>query len=188
MMMSAQAVWKMARIFGPALIALVFLGLWQASLRRHERVKTDLAIARAEVRQRDTIIATDRAGYRAASVRAERLNAARIVTIEARYLASKKEADRAYTTDLARGQRLAADYIAANRVQPDATAATAAPAPGGRASAGTASQGTAIAAKPDGAGSDAVVVTSQDVEICTENSIRLVNAVGWARGLTELKR
>lgn len=174
--MRAHAALGLVRVFGPAVIALVFLGLWQASLRQRDH-------ARAEVKQRDIVIATDRASYRAATVIAERANAARIATIEARHLASKKEADLAYATDLARGQRLAADYIATHRVQPNPAAATA----GGRAGAGTASQAPAIAAKPDRSGQNAVLVTSQDIEICTENSVRIRNAVDWALGLDKLR-
>lgn len=187
--MPLQNAWGLARVFGPALIALVFLVLWQVSLRQRDRTSADLGTARAEVKQRDAIIATDRASYRAATVIAERRNAARIVTIETRNLASKKEADRAYATDLARGQRLAADYIATHRLLPNATAEVAAATVGGRAGAGTTAQGTAVAAKPDRAGGGAamatadVAVSAEDVRICTTNTTRLINAVSWARGL-----
>lgn len=187
-MMSVQSAWGLARVFGPALIAIVFLGLWQASLRQRARVSADLEVARVEVKQRDAIIATDRASYRAAIVIAERRNAARIVTIEARNLASKKEADRAYTIDLARGQRLAAAYIADNRVQPNAATASPAATVGGRAGVGTVAQGPAVAAKPNGPGSLTVLASPEDINICTINSVRLQNAVDWARGITETGR
>lgn len=182
-MFQLKAAWGLARVFGPALIALLFLGLWQASLRQRDHARADLGVARADVKARDAVIATDRASYRAATIMAERANAARIATIEARHLASKKEADLAYATDLARGQRLAADYIATHRVQPNAAPATA----GGRAGAATVAQGTAIAAKPDRSGANAVLATSEDIGICTENSVRIRNAVDWARGLDKLR-
>jgi len=173
-------------VFGPALIALAFLGLWQGSLRQRDHASAELRVARAEVKQRDAVIATDRTSYRAAAVIAERQTAERIVAIEARHFASKKEADRAYATDLARAQRLAADYIATHRMQPNAAAATA-DGRAGAAAVAAAQDQPDFAGKPKRAGPAPIMVaiSADDIDVCTVNTTRLVNAKAWAEGLTK---
>lgn len=97
------------------------------------------------------------------------------VATEAKYRTEAERADNEYQVALTDALRRARLYAAANRVRSEAV---------GSASIGTIARATGDSAgSADGPGQEAVVVASEDVEICTINTARLEAAREWARGL-----
>ncbi|NBW44232.1 MAG: hypothetical protein EBR45_01490 [Betaproteobacteria bacterium] len=146
--------------------ALAFLGLALAANHYRHAYHAEKALRRA-----------DRAAYAAAQSEATVIAKRALDAAEARYRSKANEADKSYLAQLADARSAADRYIAAHRVRwqafaRDASAAVAAP-DGGRAGS------------PDGPGAAAnmVAVIPADIQVCTENTLRLEAARAWALGL-----
>jgi hypothetical protein len=91
---------------------------------------------------------------------------------QAAYAAEAKEADSAYQAQLADTRSAADRYIVAHRVQPETIAHGA-----GSADAATTGGNTGVSA---GVSADAVVVSTSDVQACTDAATYAMNAHSWA--------
>lgn len=113
--------------------------------------------------------AADRASYVAAQVEATRIATEAKRATEAKQEAARKEADDKLETARSDASRRLAEWMRRQAVG----------GPQRRADL----PGTTETAQVDhGAGSDAYVVGTADLEICTENTVRLQNARKWALG------
>lgn len=129
-------------------------------------------------KERDDALATVTSVKQAQVVAAQKAQQA-IAATEASYKAQAEQKDQEYHDEMDSARALASRYIASHRVQPKA-------AQGGAGSTITASQGgSAKGVVGPGAPSDMVAVTPDDVQICTENTVRLQSAHDWAAGLND---
>lgn len=123
----------------------------------------------------------DRAAYVAAQAAALKKALQAKATAEQNYsnLANKVDSDEQKARDAAMA---AADrYIASHRVRSQAVAGSTGPA--SRAATNNASQGGNGPGETPELAPDAVVVTADDIRICTENTTRLDAVHDWALGL-----
>ena len=121
--------------------------------------------------------AAERASYVAAGKEAERLARAAKAAQEAKYTQLAKDADHGYETALVDARAATADYIARNRVRAqaagDSRGATVAAAQGGGAESGE---------RPSEA-TELVAVQANDVNVCTDNTLRLEAVREWTANL-----
>lgn len=95
---------------------------------------------------------------------------------KAKYEAAAEKADHDYRIALADADRRTDDFIARNRLRK---------AGGSGASVANAPAEGEAAGSGDGAGSDAVMVSADDVRICTANSVRLQAVREWGLELVK---
>lgn len=97
---------------------------------------------------------------------------------EVQYRSKANEADQSYRAGLADARAAADRYIAAHRVRSASRRA---------ASAAVASAESDRAGSPDRAdqATDMVAVTADDIQVCTDNTLRLEAARAWALSLTK---
>ena len=146
-----------------ALIAALCLSLWL--WRGKERAEGERDKARAETAQ---VIA--------ASKQALAQQIALNEATKAKYEAAAEKADHDYRIALADADRRTDDYIRNNRMrQAGGSGASVANAP---------AEGEA-AERGNGAGADAVLVSADDVRICTANTVRLQAVREWGLELVK---
>lgn len=124
------------------------------------------AVANAET------VRVQAASFKQAQAMATQIAQAALQHEQAQYQAKATEADSAYQAQLADARGAADRYIASHRVQPAAASrgadATSAPAEGG---------GSPV---PASVPSDAVVVSTEDVQACTAVTAYALKAHSWA--------
>lgn len=147
--------------------ALAFLGLALAANHYRHAYHAEKALRKA-----------DRAAYVAAQSEATLIAKRALDAAEARYRSKADEADKSYRASLADARAAADRYIAGHRVH----GTFAGPASGtvtasesrGPGSADSADQATVM-----------VAVTADDIQVCTDNTLRLEAAREWALSLTK---
>jgi len=147
--------------------ALAFLGLALAANHYRHAYHAEKALRKAQ-----------EAAYVAAQAIAAQKAQAALVAAETAYRSKANEADQAFQSKLADARRLADAYVSLHRV---------------RAASGRAASGTVASAESDRAGSpdradqatDMVAVTASDIQVCTDNTLRLEAAREWALSLTK---
>ena len=167
-----QAAFAMAMRY-PREVAIVLLLVAAAWLWHGKSAATDRANACSAGR------AAERASYIAAGKEAERLARAAKAAQEAKYTQLAKDADHGYETALVDAHTAADRYIASHRVRAqtagDSRGATVASTQGGGAESG----------ERPGAQAELVAVQADDVNICTDNTLRLEAVRTWAGSLGE---
>ena len=122
--------------------------------------------------------AADRALYIQMQYTAQSKAVAALQAAEARYRSKANEADQAFQSKLADARRSADQYVLTHRVRGTFASST------GRAP--SAAEGDR-AGSPDRAGTapDMVAVTPGDIQVCTDNTLRLEAAHDWALTLAK---
>jgi hypothetical protein len=123
-------------------------------------------------------LASEITAFRTAQDTAKQIAVEALHHQEAVYQAKAQDADHAYTTQLADAHSAADRYIATHRVQP-------APA-GNRASPTIAAASGGSAIVPAIVPTDTVLVSSGDVQQCTDAATYALNAHRWAESLTQI--
>ena len=128
--------------------------------------------------QRDAAIAgraADRKAYVDAEAEAAAMAMAQLIAQETRYKTKAKEADNAYTIQLASANDAGERYIASHRVRPQSVGS-----PRGKTAAPGESGGSGI---PASMPADAVMVSAADVRVCTAVTTYALGAHNWAASL-----
>jgi len=111
-----------------------------------------------------------------AGIKAREAQIALNTQTKAKYEAAAEKADHDYRIALADADRRTDDYIARNRVRK---------AGGSGASVANAPAEVQAAGVPEGLPADAVMVSAEDVRICTANSIYALKAHEWGDALVK---
>lgn len=155
-----------AKIFaGLSLVLLIACGALLLRGNYHEARADNCEIARAN----------DRKAYELAAKQAEAKAIAQKQAVEASYRAKAQEADNDYQIALARAQRASDAYVARMRAEVARGAS-------GRSSAASDRGNPQEPIGPD-ADAELVAITRDDLSILVENSVRLENAIAWAKTL-----
>jgi len=147
--------------------ALAFLGLALAANHYRHAYHAEKALRKAQEAQ-----------YVAAQAIATQKAQAALVAVETAYRSKADEADKAFQSKLADARRSADAYVSLHRVR----GAFAGPSSGTVASAESRGAGSADSAS---AATDMVAVTPGDIQVCTDNTLRLEAAQQWALSLTK---
>lgn len=152
------------RLWQPIALALALLAAWHYH-----------ALYGAEKALR----ASDKSAYVAAQEIARQKAEQAKAAIEADYQAKADQKDKEYANEMDSARAAADRYVVSHRMQPQATQGSAGSTVA--ASKGVSPEG----AVGPGAQADMVAVTPDDVQICTENTMRLQSAHDWAAGLND---
>lgn len=152
------------RLWQPIALALALLAAWHYH-----------ALYGAEKALR----ASDKSAYIAAQEIARQKAEQAKAAVEADYQAKAEQKDKEFANEMVSARAAADRYIASHGVQPKAAKGFA-----GSAVATGKGVGPEGAVGP-GAQADMVAVTPDDVQICTENTVRLQSAHDWADGLND---